>query len=172
MNQLTTGSLDQLFEVLRRTEHGKSEHTLYISRKRATKHVAGQHSLSYQTILDLYTRRLGFQDAKQFDDLVEKWQSGNPEPLMSKIKDHTDPTDFHVIDEFFRDHPSTQPTPASKSPEDHAAEFEEFRVQITRKEAEMLRFIAKMRNADPAQLLNQTVSRSIRNEMKTLAHDL
>lgn len=170
---LRTNSVSQILAVLRyiQQDAGNGE-ALLAARHKATQKVAQEQSppIRYQTIEDLYRRRLHLEKVSDFDTLVQRWMDGDSELLSRRLIDNADPTTHSLITQFFQAQSLTTDTPAKTAA--HQADApppKPYSVDLSLSEDRMLRFLAENKGLHCASLLNQIVSQAIRNEFRTLA---
>jgi hypothetical protein len=112
MPELTTGSVHQLLEVL---EHARRNYgrgvPLPTAYHDSVRDVSNRHRVTYQTIGD-FRRRLAFRDIDEFMDLLNRWLRGDPEPIRRRIKQHSTPSAYGLIERFFREGGLPVPSPA------------------------------------------------------------
>ena len=102
MPELTSGSVQQLLEVLDHTSRNHKRGILLPTAYHdAVRDVSNRHRVTYQTIGDLCRRRLALSDIGQFMDLLGRWLRGDSEPLRRKIKHQSGPNAHQAIDRFF-----------------------------------------------------------------------
>lgn len=170
---LRSNSVTQILAVLRCTQKNVlNGDALLAARHRATQTVAQEQSppIRYQTIEDLYRRRLALEKVSDFDTLIQRWVDGDPEPLRQQLNRHADPSTHDLIAAFFQDHTHTIDAPLKTTA--HQADErppKPYSVELSYNEDRMLRFIAETKGLDGTALLTQIVSQAIRNEFKTLA---
>jgi hypothetical protein len=176
MSEFRPTSISQILAVLHYIrQYAGNGDTLIGVRHRATQAVAQEQTppIRYQTIEDLYRRRLGLKKVSEFDDLVQQWMDGDSEPLSQILIKHAQKATHSTIVRFFHNEtikaeipsnlavrPDSGPSPSPDS------------VQLSQGEDRMLRFIIETKGIDRLSLLNQIVSQAIRNEFKTLVQHM
>lgn len=96
-------SVDQILSVLRkfRSRYARGE-PVTKSYQGAVEAVRKDYDVAYQTIGDLCRRRLELRTINDFYDLLEKWVTGNAQPLISVLLVHTGSENHHKIAEYFK----------------------------------------------------------------------
>jgi len=97
-----SSSVSQMLEVLSRfwTKYRRT-YDVEKSHIEAIKEVSKGRNITQQTVQDLNWRRASFGSIHQFRGLLEKWVSGDPQPLMDCLRQHTGPQHHGEIRQFF-----------------------------------------------------------------------
>jgi hypothetical protein len=176
MSEFRSNSVSQILAVLRYIQqHARNGNTLVSARHRATQAVAQEQTppIRYQTIEDLYRRRLGLKKVSEFDDIVQRWIDGDSEPLSQILIRHAQPATHNLIIQFFQGQALNAGAPFNVgAPQDSRPPPKPDSVQLSHSEDRMLNFIADTKGLDRLSLLNQIVSQAIRNEFRTLAQQI
>lgn len=176
MSELRPTSVSQILTVLRYIQqYAGNGNTLVGARHRATQAVAQEQTppIRYQTIEDLYRRRLGLKKVGEFDDLIQRWMNGDSEPLCQLLIRHAQEATYNTIVRFFQDEAIRAGNPSNAAVrQDSGQPPPPDSVQLSQNEDRMLRFIIETKGTDRLSFLNQIVSQAIRNDFKTLVQHI
>ena len=100
---LETKSVDQILSVLRkfRSRYARGE-PVTKAYQGAVEAVRKDYDVAYQTIGDLCRRRLELRTINDFYELLEKWVTGNAQPLIGVLLEHTGTENHHKIADHFK----------------------------------------------------------------------
>jgi len=102
-NKLTSKSLDQILEVIRKTKSQYlSGSPLHTSIQSGIEYVSKSYNVTYQTIEDGCRRRLGLKTIDDFRRVLSEYFHGNPNNIISILREHTDSNLHNKINEYFK----------------------------------------------------------------------
>src|SRR6266851_8701559 len=106
MSEFRPNSVSQILAVLRYIQQYVGNGDAFVdARHRATQTVAQEQTppIRYQTIEDLYRRRLGLKEVSEFDDLIQQWMDGDSKALSQILIRHAQEATRNTIVRFFQD---------------------------------------------------------------------
>ncbi len=102
-NKLTSKSLDQILEVIKKSKTNYlSGSPIHTSIRNGIEYVRKAYNLKYQTIEDGCRRRLGLKTIDDFRRVLLEYFNGNPNTIISILREHTDVDLHNKINEFFK----------------------------------------------------------------------
>ena len=139
----------------------------------AVRRVAQEYGVTYQTIGDGCRRRLKLNDVGQLHSLLQRWMEGDPHGLIEVLKGNTDSHNHEEIDRFFRTPPTVSNHSEKYGPvQINATRAETFSFQLPKKDARILRATSEISGTPVPEMLTQIVSKSIREKIKEMAHEI
>lgn len=168
---MTPHTVQQLLQVFRLFyENNASGMPLSRSYHEAVRTVAKNFSVTYQTIGDGCRRRLELANINELYEMLSAWLRGEPHPLLSQLKKHSDPVAHSEIEKFF----STTESAASPRPRAASMVFskEEFVVVPMRLQARDARLLRALAELDGEDAIARVVSAAVRDRMKIVARGL
>jgi len=171
MNRKTVSQLIQVFDQFRiNFINGVPLHKSY---QDAVRKIADKYAITYQTIGDGCRRRLKLSDITQLHKLLEEWMQGNPEGLVSQLRQNSNPAAHPDIEAFFSDSvSSTAAVTADFSSLNPANSADTFSFRLLEADARLLRALAEIEGATPPQLVTQIVQKAVNKKMRKFAEKL
>lgn len=168
MTRKTIDQILQVFEIARnKCLAGMPLHKSYPD---AVRYVANRYSVTYQTIGDGCRRRLKLNDISELYTLLEEWLNGNPNRLITQLKQQSDPNFHHEIDNFFNKLDSNEILTGSVSSKDDQTEAFSFRLPVS--EARLLRALSEIEGSSPQQLIGEIMQQAVKQKMKDFAKQI
>jgi hypothetical protein len=161
--------VEQMLRVLVRFRDGYSKsYDVDKAHIAAMDDVAQERRITRQTVQDMCTRCLSLPNIFKFRDLLEKWVTGDPKPLLGVLKQHTE-TGFHaeieavLIQDTVRGAAST---PVVRQPSVRAAQrlHENFSLALDPETAKKLRVLSVMQGVSIPDWLQRVVADAIKKE--------
>ena len=164
---LTRAGIEQILGVIDRVKlSGRSVETAY---PRAVSEVAREAGVTYQTIGDACRRRLALKNITEFKDLVCSFvEDSNAEPLRNCLRRSSQRAARPVIDRYFRESLKSG-SQSGLSPTKPPLDFEPLTLQLSRRDARLLRAVAELEGIPSDDLAVKLVAEAARTKMRTLA---
>ena len=166
-SKLQIKSTEQILEVIQIARNDfQAGLPIKDSYNTAVQQISQKYHITYQTIADGCTRRLGRIRAEQFRGLLMESFSGNHDPLISTLKRHSSLDTHKLIDKFF----SNQNPIQSKNKNTPSSEVFSFRLNDT--EAKKIRTIASIQGITVQEWITNTVTDIANKKLKAWAKEI
>jgi hypothetical protein len=180
MKKISSKTLAQILDVILETKieyaAGKDLNRSYTN---AIKKISEKYGVTYQTIIDGCTRRIGKLNAAQFKSLLQRTLEGDPAGLRQVIKQHINPSEHYKVDSFLKSFSETKGGRLPEGPgtfpelgeEEHTGSYV-IHFRLDRETYNKLKALAGLNGVSTAEYISASLREHIEIKLKEWALEL
>lgn len=173
-NKIRSNTLHQILEVIEisKTRYSSGS-SITSSINDGVKEVSKRYRTTYQTIEDGCRRRLGFNDIEEFKSVLMEYFNGNPDKIISVLRDHTN-IDLHgKINDFFRNGKVSSIIPVENKHKNISENNSEvFSFRLDNETSKKLKMLVSYKGISISEWISNTVKNNVQDDLEELLKKL
>jgi len=169
MSKLRHKSVRQLLQVLDLTRAAyRSGTPVRRACHDSIREISKKYGVEHQTIHDLCCRRLELERIVDFHIAVQKWLSGDPDILQTRVMDKANPDSHPEIRQYFGRSASQNESELLGTSSEGEEAMETFLVDLSRNDAKFLRILAEIAEKPPSKLIHDILTVNVKAQLKPI----